>query len=165
MGRKLGANTIWPGPRPTCMPSFILIHATVRPQYTNVTDRQVCDVGVLWPNGCMDQDETWHAGRPRPWPHSVKWGPISPPPKGGGAPNFRPISVVAKWLHVSRCHFIWRKDLPRRLCVRWGPSFPPQKGGRVPLPNFRPMSIVAKRLDGSKWHLAWGWALVYATLC
>jgi len=26
----------------------------------------VCDVGVPWPNGWMDQDETWHAGRPRP---------------------------------------------------------------------------------------------------
>jgi len=24
----------------------------------------VCDVGVLWPNGWMDQDETWHAGTP-----------------------------------------------------------------------------------------------------
>jgi len=24
------------------------------------------DVGVLWPNGWMDQDETWHGGRPRP---------------------------------------------------------------------------------------------------
>jgi len=22
----------------------------------------VCNVGVLWPNGWMDQDETWHAG-------------------------------------------------------------------------------------------------------
>jgi len=51
MGRKLGAvplywkgagsppNTIWPGPRPTSVPSFILIHPTVWPQYTNVTDR------------------------------------------------------------------------------------------------------------------------------
>ena len=51
MGRKLGAvarwragaespsNTMWPGPRPTCTPSFILIHPTVWPQYTNVTDR------------------------------------------------------------------------------------------------------------------------------
>jgi len=40
MGRKLGAvplwgggagfpsNTMWPGPRPTCMPSFILIRPT-----------------------------------------------------------------------------------------------------------------------------------------
>jgi len=24
-----------------------------------------CNVGVLWPNGWMHQDETWHAGRPR----------------------------------------------------------------------------------------------------
>jgi len=47
MGRKLGAggakspsNIIWPGPRPACMPSFVLIHPTVWPQYTNVTDRQ-----------------------------------------------------------------------------------------------------------------------------
>ena len=141
------------------MQSFTLIHPTVCPQYSSVTDRQtdrqdrqhsgsirrtvfgrpfakrfalcyrsvvcpvclsvcpVCDVRALWPNSWKDQDETWHAGRPRPWPHSVKWGPISPPPKGGGAPNFRPISVVAKWLHVSRCHFIWRKDLAQAtLC-------------------------------------------------
>jgi len=32
-------NTMWPGPRPICMPSFILIHPTVWPQCTNVTDR------------------------------------------------------------------------------------------------------------------------------
>jgi len=44
---------------------------TVRPM---LTDRclsvlfvcSVCDVSVLWPNGWMDQDETWHAGTPRP---------------------------------------------------------------------------------------------------
>jgi len=23
----------------------------------------------------MDQHETWHGGRPRPWPHCVRWGP------------------------------------------------------------------------------------------
>ena len=41
-GGKAGSppNTMWPGPRPTCMPSFILIRQTVWPQYTNVTDRQ-----------------------------------------------------------------------------------------------------------------------------
>jgi len=32
----------------------------------------VCNVGVLWPNGWMDQDETQRAGRPRPWPHYVR---------------------------------------------------------------------------------------------
>jgi len=31
---------MWPGPRPTCMLSFILIRLTVWPQCTNVTDRQ-----------------------------------------------------------------------------------------------------------------------------
>ena len=33
------SNTMWPGPRPTCVPSFILIRPTVWRQYTNVTDR------------------------------------------------------------------------------------------------------------------------------
>jgi len=46
----------------------------------------VCDVGVLWPNGWMDQDETWHEGSPQPWPHCVRWGPSSP--KRGTAPKF-----------------------------------------------------------------------------
>jgi len=52
VGRKVGAavslfegsgslsNTVWPGPRPTSMPSGILIYASVWPQYTNVEDRQ-----------------------------------------------------------------------------------------------------------------------------
>jgi len=35
----------------------------------------ICDVGVLWPNGWMDQDETWHGSR-----HS----PSNPSPKNGG---------------------------------------------------------------------------------
>jgi len=50
----------------------------------------VCDVGVLSPNGWTDQDETWRAGRPRPWPHCVRWGPGSPSPKGAQPPIFRP---------------------------------------------------------------------------
>ena len=33
------SNTLWPGLRPTCMPSFILIRPTVWPHCTNVTDR------------------------------------------------------------------------------------------------------------------------------
>ena len=32
----------------------------------------VCNVGVLWPNAWMDQDETWNAGRTRPRPHCVR---------------------------------------------------------------------------------------------
>ena len=39
----------------------------------------------------------------------------------GGAPNFRPMSVVATWYGG--------RPQPRRHCVRWGPSSPlPEKG-------------------------------------
>ena len=48
----------------------------------------VCDVGVFWPNGWTDQDETWHAGRPRPWPQCVKRGPSFSSPKGAQLPHF-----------------------------------------------------------------------------
>ena len=68
----------------------------------------VCDVAILGPNSWADQDETWHAGRPRPWPHCVRWGPSSRSPKEAQAPNLQPISVAAKWLHGSRCHLVWR---------------------------------------------------------
>jgi len=33
------SSTMWLGPRPTSIPSDILIHPTVLPQFTNVTDR------------------------------------------------------------------------------------------------------------------------------
>jgi len=33
---------------------------------------------LLWPNGWMDQDGTWHGGRPQPRGLCVRWGP-SPP--------------------------------------------------------------------------------------
>ena len=56
----------------------------------------VCNVGALWPNGWMDQDETWNAGRPQPWSHCVRWGPTCTFPEGEQPPNFWPISVVAK---------------------------------------------------------------------
>jgi len=45
---------------------------------------------LLWPNGWMDQDETWQGGRPRPWPHCVRWGSSSPSPKGAQPPFFDP---------------------------------------------------------------------------
>jgi len=67
----------------------------------------VCDVGVLRSNSWMDQDETWRAGRPRPWPYCVRWGlSYIPAPKGEQPPNFRPISVVIKWLDGLRCHLV-----------------------------------------------------------
>ena len=34
------SNTMWPGSRPTSISSGILVHPTVWPQYTNITNRQ-----------------------------------------------------------------------------------------------------------------------------
>jgi len=50
----------------------------------------VCDVGVLWPNGWMDQDVAWYGGRHRPRPHCVRWAHSSLPPKKG-APQPPPL--------------------------------------------------------------------------
>jgi len=92
----------------------------------------VCDVGELWPNGWMDQDETWHAGRPQPWSHCVGWGPSSPSPKGAqphpifGSYLLRPNACMdqdATWYGA--------RPQPRGLCVRWGPSHPPKFSAHV----------------------------------
>jgi len=53
----------------------------------------VCDVGVLWPNSSMDQDETcMEVALVRPRPHCVRWRPSSelPLPKRGTHPIFGP---------------------------------------------------------------------------
>jgi len=59
------------------------------------------------------------------------------PPKGGGAPNFRSITVVAKWLDGSRYH-LTRSDGDRsRLrphCVLDGDPAPPAE--KVHGPQF-----------------------------
>ena len=112
----------------------------------------LCNVGVLWPNGWMDQDETWHAGRPRPWPHCVIWGPTSPQPKGH-SPQFSAhicCGQMAGWIKMP---LGMEEGLGPGDFVLDGDQLPSPKMGRRPLPNLRPMSIVAKRLDASRCHL------------
>jgi len=59
---------------------------------------------LLRPNGCRDQHATWYGGRTRPRRLCVRWGPLSPAPKGGRSspPNFRLMFIVAKRLDGSR---------------------------------------------------------------
>jgi len=96
-----------------------------------------CDVRALWPNGWTDQDETWHEGRPQPWPHCVRWGPSSPSLMGHTAPQFSAricCGQMAAWIKMSL-----GRPRHRRLCVRWGPAPPPQRrGGQSPPKVFRP---------------------------
>jgi len=158
-----------------CFNFWAIVCKTVRPMLSVrcpvcLSVLSVCDVRALWPNGWTDQDETWHADRPRPWPHcvrwgvatlpqsgTVRWGPSSPSPKGHSPhPIFSPYLLRPNGCMDQDATWYGARPQPRRLCVRWGPhSSLPKKGGRAPLPNFRPMSIVAKRLHASRCHLVW----------
>jgi len=73
-------------------------------------------------------------------------------PKGGTAPNFRPMSIVAKRLDGSRCHLVG-------VCLGSGDTVldgdrAPRKKGHSS--QFSTMSIVAKRLGASVYHLNGG---------
>ena len=81
---------------------FALYYQTILCPVLSCPVLAVCDVGVLWPNGCLDHHETCHAGKPQPWPHGVRWGPSSPPPKGHSPspPIFGPYLLWPNgWMH------------------------------------------------------------------
>ena len=111
------------------MPGWATVCKTVRPMLSDLSVLSVCDVGVLWPNGWTNQDETWHAGRPRPWPHCVRWRPSSPSPKGEAEPPIFGSYLLWPngWMDQDATWYGGRPR-PRRHCVTWGPSSPPQKG-------------------------------------
>ena len=58
---------------------------------------------LLWPNAWIDQDGTWHGGRPWPIPHCVKWGHSSPPKQGRGAvSNFQIFPKFSAHLYCGQ---------------------------------------------------------------
>jgi len=81
---------------------FVLSYRTV---VCPVSVCPVSGVGVLWQNGWIDQDGTWHGGRPRPKPHCVRWEPSSPTPKGGtSAAHFSAHVYCGQTVaHLSYC--------------------------------------------------------------
>jgi len=90
---------------------------------------QILGPCLLWPNGWMDQDDTWHGSKPQPRRLCVRWGPSPPPPKKGQSslPNLGEFLLCPNgWMHHYATWYGGRPQ-PRGLCVRWGPS---------PLPNF-----------------------------
>ena len=85
---------------------------------------------LLWPDGWMDQDATWHGGRSRRRPHCARWVP-APLPKMGQTPQFFGpyLLCLNGWMHPDAT---WWGGRPRRHCIRWGRSSPSPKVGGVP---------------------------------
>jgi len=97
----------------------------------------VCDVGVSWASGWMDQDETWHGGRPRPRPHCVRWEPSSPPQKGH-SPQFSAhvcCGQTAGWIKMP---LVMEVGLDRGHIVLAEAKLLPGKGHCSLLPVFGP---------------------------
>jgi len=132
-------------------------------------------VPVLWPNGWMGQDQTWHTGRPRPWPHCVRWGPSSPSSKGAQPPIYGPCLLRPNGCMDQDVTWYAGRPRPRRLpkfsanlyCGKTARYIKIPHGMEIGLspadfvrstkkgaetPNFRPMSIAAKGLHGSRRH-------------
>jgi len=115
-----------------CTSFWATVCKTVRLWYRTVVC-PVCDVHALSPNGWTDQDETWHTGRPRPWPHCVRWGPSSLSPKGAQPPIFGPCPLRPNGCIDQDATWYGGRPRPRRLCVRWGSRSPsPRKGAEPP---------------------------------
>ena len=96
----------------------------------------VCDIGELWPNGWMDQDETWRADRPQPSPHCVRWKPSSPFPKRRRSPQFLAHGSCGQTAAIAACI---KMELgmevslgPVRIALDGDTAHLPQKGGRAP---------------------------------
>ena len=76
LGMKLGLD---PG-------DFVLDGDPVDPSPKREADPQIFGQCLLWPNGWMDQDGTWHRDRPQPRRLCVRWTPSHAPPNGCRAP-------------------------------------------------------------------------------
>jgi len=121
----------------------------------------VCDVGVLWSNGWMDQDETWHAGRPRPGHIMLDRDP-APPPQKRGAYRYRYRYLLTSHSSPQISTDVYCSQTAEWIKMKLGtdvgllPGLTVLDGDPAPLPhsgtapNFRPMYVVAKRLDGSR---------------
>jgi len=136
-------------------PSDIVLDRDPAPLPEKGTKLRIFGPCLLWPDGWMDQDATWRGGTSRLRPHCARWGPSSPPPKGGGAlsPIFGPrlLWLTARWMKMPLSTEV---DLSSGHIVLDGDPAPPAKGAQHP-PSFRPMSIVATVA-----HRSYCWALV-----
>jgi len=101
----------------------------------------VCNVGVLWPNGWMNQDETWHGGGPQTRPIVLDGDPALVPQKGGRSP-FSAHFCCGQAAGCIKMPLGMEVGLGSGDFVLDGyPASPPQKGGGAP-PIFGPLCLL-----------------------
>ena len=108
----------------------------------------VCNVGVLWLNGWMDQDETWHGVGLCPG-HVLDGAQL--PLSKGHSPQFSAhiyCDQTAVWIKMPLGMEVGLDPGDVCLILVGDPPPPKKRRGQSTQPKFWPMSIVAKRLDG-----------------
>ena len=109
---------MWRGPRPTCLPSFILIRPTVWPQCTNITDRQTDRQGTT------DRQRTDSIGQ-------TVLQTVAPK-KHSGSRHFKK-SQTRMWANAQRDG--------HPVEYRWRPLFNTAKFGSSPLLQCRSLTL------------------------
>ena len=121
--------------RPFLKRFALLCYQTVLCPVCPVSLRRWCTVAKGW----MDQDETWHAGRPRPGTHCARWGPSSPVPQRGTAPHFSAHFYYGQTAGCIKMPLGVEVGLsPWDFVLDGDPAPPPQKGADRRPPIFGP---------------------------
>ena len=109
----------------------------------------VCNVGVLWPNGWTDPDETCTQVGLGPG-HIVLDADPGPLPKRGTASQFSAHICCDQMARSIKMPLGRQVGLDPSDIVLDGTQVPLTKKGLTEPPNVQPMSVVAKRLYGSR---------------
>ena len=115
---------------------------------------------LLWPNGWMDQDGTWHGGVPRSRLHCARWEPSSPT-QNGQSPHPQFSGMTCLYGQTAG----WNK-MPLGMEVGLGPGDIVLDEAQLPSPENRaqpplPHSIFGPCLLCNLWSN--GWMDQYAT--
>ena len=121
---------------------------------------------ALWP---MDQDETWHGGKPRPRSHCVRWRPSSPFQERDGTPHKSQLKATQFSAHLYCDQTArWIKMPLMEVCLGAGHivldgDAAPSRINGAQSPNFRSMSVVVKRscISATAGHLLIGAYIKY----
>jgi len=108
---------------------------------------------LLWPNGWMDQDSTWHGGGPWSKPHFARWGPSSPRKKGGRVPQFLAHFYCGQTVGCIKMPLGIKAGLSPGNCVLDGDPDPPPL--MVHSHQFSANVCRSQTAGWTKCHLVW----------